>query len=278
MPGLLLPTASNVRPSYKSGFARSSAESSSPGLWDGLVGAWSPFVGNTGTVLRDLSGRGNHGTLTNMELSDWAHTEYGTSLNLGGTDEYISVPFEDIPEPFTLFSQYRMTENSTYKFVLSIGGSGSTYYGLGWTLTTDFPYLRHYDGTSSDATYSVAANFDEWMTSAGVLQSLSERHFYHNGILRDTNTDTQNHVVCNNLTIGASADTSPLGYITGDVGTQLIYSRALLPYEIAELNRDPLAPFRLRRFTPTFSGAAEEAAEWQPYWGLHATRFAGILT
>lgn len=41
-------------------------------LTDGIVGCWSPSVRGSGYLLPDLSGRGNHGTLTNMDAgTDW---------------------------------------------------------------------------------------------------------------------------------------------------------------------------------------------------------------
>ena len=47
--------------------AKCQAEAEYPDLWRGLVGAWSPCLSpRGGKVLRDLSGRGNHGTLENL--------------------------------------------------------------------------------------------------------------------------------------------------------------------------------------------------------------------
>jgi len=41
-------------------------------LSDGLVGYWSAWLGSSGYRLLDRSGRGNHGTLTNMDAgTDW---------------------------------------------------------------------------------------------------------------------------------------------------------------------------------------------------------------
>ena len=41
-------------------------------LTDGIIGCWSPSVSGSGYLLPDLSGRGNHGTLTNMDAgTDW---------------------------------------------------------------------------------------------------------------------------------------------------------------------------------------------------------------
>ena len=47
-------------------------ESIVPELWDGVIGAWAPCLGPTGSRLHDMSRRGNWGTLTNMtSTSAW---------------------------------------------------------------------------------------------------------------------------------------------------------------------------------------------------------------
>lgn len=55
----------NLPGSYANGFAPRDGQPLYPELWRGCVGAWSPCLGPTGLTLRDWSGYGNHGTLTN---------------------------------------------------------------------------------------------------------------------------------------------------------------------------------------------------------------------
>lgn len=47
----------------------------------GIVGCWSPSLGASGYLLRDVRGSGNHLTLTNMDAANWRATELGLSLN-----------------------------------------------------------------------------------------------------------------------------------------------------------------------------------------------------
>lgn len=61
------------------------------GLWDGLVGCWVPQMGPTGNRLLDLSGYGNHGTLTNMDpATDWVPGPNGWALDFDGSDDYVT--------------------------------------------------------------------------------------------------------------------------------------------------------------------------------------------
>lgn len=61
-------------------------------LRQGLVGAWCPSLGATGYTLLDRSGRGNHGTLTNMGGQDnWRASRQGLAVTLDGTDDFISL-------------------------------------------------------------------------------------------------------------------------------------------------------------------------------------------
>jgi hypothetical protein len=58
----------------------------------GLVGAWA-FQDGGGSTLRDVSWRGNHGTLTNMDpATDWVTSRYGGALDFDGSNDYASVP------------------------------------------------------------------------------------------------------------------------------------------------------------------------------------------
>lgn len=72
-------------------YARSADEAEYPELWQGLVGAWSPCLSPPGgTVLRDLSGRQNHGTLTNMDAAtDWVTSGGRRALDFDGSNDYV---------------------------------------------------------------------------------------------------------------------------------------------------------------------------------------------
>jgi hypothetical protein len=89
----ILITGSN-NPSYRSGFysPRRGGTPKYPSLWDGCVGALAPSLGATGSRLFDQSLFGNHGTLTNMESSDWLVSDGKIALDFDGSNEYVNTP------------------------------------------------------------------------------------------------------------------------------------------------------------------------------------------
>ena len=284
MPGLLLPTASNVRPSYKSGFARSAAESSSPGLWDGLHIGWCPNMGATGSTVYNAAGRNN--TNNNGQVTGFGSTVSYAADYLsfaGGTAGYIKTEAEPFPintttrHHLSIVGTFRLHGADTTKGIFQYGNAASDGTPLLLMQRQNSTTIRAYlygnyriSATVSDdvwvqiaLTYITSGLFGTWT----MFVNGSQVGTYSIGTHLRQATD-------NALWVGNGYN----GYANCDVREVLMYDRTLTPNEIRTLYRDPLAPFRQRRFTPTISGAAEAAAEWQPYWGLHATRFAGILT
>ena len=65
-------------------------ESAHPELWDGVVGAWAPCLGPTGSRLHDHSRRANWGTLTNMDnATDWVVSDGQYALDFDGSNDHV---------------------------------------------------------------------------------------------------------------------------------------------------------------------------------------------
>ncbi len=69
----------------------------------GLVGAWCPSIAGNGLLLPDLSGYGNHGTLQNMDASDWVGTDKGRALDFDGSDDCLNI------SPIAFATQFAFT-------------------------------------------------------------------------------------------------------------------------------------------------------------------------
>jgi len=76
--------------SYLNGFAPRDGKPLYPSLWKGCVGAWNPGLGPSGLTLRDQSGFGRHGTLTNGPT--WEANQGQYAINFDGTNDYVSCP------------------------------------------------------------------------------------------------------------------------------------------------------------------------------------------
>jgi hypothetical protein len=114
-----------------------------PGLWRGCVGAWAPCLGPTGLTLRDWSGRGNHGTLTNMDAAgDWVISGGRYALDFDGSNDYVDVPSVTLPTnaPWTVSFWLRVASfHTTYPAIMSFNTSDS----VGWLVflsTTEVNY------------------------------------------------------------------------------------------------------------------------------------------
>ncbi|MEO1841599.1 MAG: LamG-like jellyroll fold domain-containing protein, partial [Pseudomonadota bacterium] len=251
-------TPSPVRPSYKSGFARSASTSSSPGLWKGLVGAWVPALGNTGEKLYDVSGNKNHGTLTDMDpATDWISDPMGPVLDLDGSSDYIDIPS-------TVFDWSGTNNWSAFIWIKTTRASPYGYF-MGTSIHHGW-YIRN-SGTNALYKIDDGSNF-EYTTGTATITD-GEWHLL--GITLEGNggpflgwVDGQIDISLTSGSVGALADTFAIGTLgtkmMGQLGPTYLYNRAINPTEIRQLHRDPLAPFRLRRFTPTYSPVEEEAA------------------
>lgn len=78
--------------SYSNGFAPRDGQPLYPELWRGCVGAWAPCLGPSGLVLRDWSGFGRHGTLTNFTPDSAWNIKSRWSLGFDGVNDYVSLP------------------------------------------------------------------------------------------------------------------------------------------------------------------------------------------
>lgn len=166
------------RGSYLNGFAPRDVESAYPELWRGCVGAWCPSLGPTGLVLRDWSGRQNHGTLTGTTLDTVWSNQQGYCLSSDGTDDNVAIPALSLGTAFSLSQWIKVTAfdeqyqtffaretgaNSIQLCLLTTGklwiyidtSGGYAYYDAGAALSvgTWYHVVVTYDATAGLAVY-----------------------------------------------------------------------------------------------------------------------------
>jgi len=270
-------------PSFKTGFARSAGESANPSLWKGLVGAWVPALGPTGTTLRDVSGRQNDGTLTSMDPgTDWVVKEKWYSLQFNGsTTEYIS-----IGDPEILAIDQYASWCIWFYWLNYPGGSNTTHLMSKRSAFATQDWQIYFTGTSGEITMSIG-NSAATILFAGtsITPSLNAWHnltitrngsawtMFLNG--KSVATDSSATSIPNGtdvVTIGKAAQSfSSVRSTNGYISQSKIYNRALTANEIAFDYANPLAPFRLKPLIIATGGAAP-AGGFQSAWASGSNR------
>jgi len=90
----------------------------------GLVGYWDFGEGAGGTA-NDKSGETNHGTLTNMNDSDWVDGKIGTALNFDGDSDYVLLPDNSVVSSVNDFTVSAWINTNTVTSWDTIVGFGS---------------------------------------------------------------------------------------------------------------------------------------------------------
>jgi hypothetical protein len=244
-------------PSYMQGFARHAAESEHPELWHGLVGAWLPVLGPTGSTLRDWSGRKKHGALTNMvPASDWVMGPNGWALDFDrSNDRVLATGASHIQSPIGSLVVRCATANETVDQTAVTLGTGTNNNfiqfgvdgGNGWHVRIK---------TTADQILASGGSItrDQWY---GLLLQMRPdgNAIYADGVPVSMNYATgsaatqvwTSDISATRVMIGAR-DTAAAGvFWGGPVDAVLVYDRPLLGDAVPRISRNPLAPFHLRR-------------------------------
>ena len=238
-------------------FAKCQAEAEYPELWQGLVGAWSPCVSPSGgTVLRDLSGFGNHGVLTNMDqTNDWVISKGYPALDFDGINDVVSCSNVEVLSQVTLQMWLTPTTISSDRGICGRTSSNSwnNGYGLsGQTSSTVYFWVNAYNSANTvSATVTAGA-----LTHIRCVYDLSRQEIWVNGILAQSKSVTAALTSGGTFTIGELG-----GWTTRYIGTihevALYRARAPSTYHLG-----PGGMFRPRRRRWNYATAQTAI----PYW------------
>jgi len=256
--------AKSPQPSYAAGYAKSASESAHPNLWDGLVGAWMSSLGVTGDTLRDVSGNGNHGTLTNMDAAtDWVTTSKGLALDFDGIGDHASIPDSPVFKlgfsDFSAFAliYYRRGIN-TDDCIFEFRGNGGGFSSWVWFINSSDRLQVWRPGLTSQSTDALVEN--KWH-HLGIVRKNNIVTFFIEAKDSGTSDWTQNaDSDSSGIRIATRNDTS--NSLNAELHSAQLYNRALSPDEIKQLYVDPLAPFRQRRSIPFGITAAPSFNNW----------------
>jgi len=217
----------------------------------GLVGFWLMNEGS-GNKVFDLSGNRNHGTLIGTAPS-WSPGNFGTSVYLPGTDEYIncgpSANAVDSQPGLTVIAWVQTTQASSGReFIVSkYGGVGDDVFELEWDTGEDIKiFVRNAAQDYAVGEYVGTFLTDGlWHQLVGTYDGANVR-VYVDSVVGGTVgslTGLTGSNATSNLTLGAVRDGA--GYFfDGIIDHVMIYNRALSASEIALLYREPFCMFK----------------------------------
>lgn len=190
-----------------------------------------------GTVWRDLSGRGNNGTLTNGPIFSAAN---GGSIVFDGTNDYVrttSLLLTGNETNLTLSCWYKPENTNTIRCIVSIGNEANGTRRMILQRNANIEANGYFaDFTSSNSVLST----NSWCNISIVYTSLtlsSGIKLYFNGkeISGYVSSGTSLNVFTNTIcTICGTNATVPTDNAAGNIAQASIYNRALTASEIAQ--------------------------------------------
>ena len=237
-------------PSYKQGFARNATQSARPQDWKGLIGLWMPSLGPTGTKLFDLSGYGNHGTLTSMDpATDWViRPGWGYALDYDASDDHVLFGAASVldVEPVTVSVWLKYTSTAERGIININTGS----FTNDWQITTNngtpagaivvVRSLTSSDNQQTDSAY----NDGVWHLLTGVTAATAAAiKIYIDGLLVASSVVVEGFGSSSGMVLGAR-NTAPQSNFGGSIGDLRIYDHALTAREVWEQYADPFGIVR----------------------------------
>ena len=256
----------NHHPSYKQGYARYAHQSAYPGLWRGLAGAWFPTLGVTGAALRDVGGRGNHGTLNNGPTWGLGHVIFD------GADQYAAVPSSAKLDFSDVTIAWRMKWSGTavaWDGIISRGGVAAGDNGTGAirinSSASDHMQFRIYGKWTFDSNVTPSTGWESW----ALVKDGTTYRWYRNGLQIAQTTNSTNGILHqDDLWIGRyKSGESSYCYYNGLLDYGLLSGRAFVPEEIRTLHDRPDALITPQSTLPIAGGNSPTSHFYGPLVG-----------
>jgi hypothetical protein len=214
---------------------------------DGLVGAWCPSLGPSGYTLLDRSGRGRHGTLTNMDAaSDWVIAPGGWALDFDGVNDNVPTGIEGtkfIPpgQPFSVSLWVYLSgaqPSSAGGYLISDFTSAGYDCSFSIRVLTDNRIDAFTNAQAHDLIRGGSITTDEWFHVAYVSRSAANKELFVDGVSVGTSTVSVTRATAGNLTFGQPGDFTAANFrLNGRLADLGVWNRALASPEVGALYR-----------------------------------------
>lgn len=258
-----------------------------------VAGYWCPMLATTGLRLYDRSGRGNHGTLTNMDAaSDWVTSKVrntaGRVLDFDGVSGKVvgatNRSFQVLAGSVWVNPRSVVNSASTAQGVIqwTFGAANVSTLEFGATtglLTGEYITLIGAIGNSSyrrGVTDGGSLAAGQWHYIAWRWNG-SDYDFFVNGSIRTSSTNGTPAIQAGTgFLLGCESGFSAgvdVRFFNGQIAEACIWNRAITPSEIRSLYR--IGPGWFGKRESRFPGIAEQAAGFKACWARRQSQLIG---
>ena len=177
----------------------------------------------SGTTWKDISGKGNDGTLTNDPTFS---SDYGGKFNFDETNDYVDCGNVLSQTAYTKSAWFR-PESSTRNII-----SGPANHAF-WMVGTDNTLAAGHQGQWSRVSHAVPSGnmLNQWWNGVVTWNNSTGWVLYLNGVQVDTNSNTTGPGGTTGVYI---ARYSGGNYFDGDIAQAMIYDRVLTALEVLQ--------------------------------------------
>lgn len=220
---------------HNTGEAAGDTGSASHDLARGLVGRWT-FDEGMGSIARDVSGRGNHGTV--MGDAKWTEGRIGGALEFDGTDDFVSIPNEssfDITGSVTVSAWIRVESfTKTWQAIVTKGDRAWRLHRANDTKSVGFACSDLSRGQVGDLYGKKVVADGRWHHVAGVLDG-TKTSIFVDGTL-DASAKSSPSISVNDFPVLIGENAQAKGRLfRGLIDDVRIYDRALSVDELRAL-------------------------------------------
>jgi hypothetical protein len=238
----------------------------------------------TGLRLYDRSGRGNHGTLTNMDAaSDWVTASVrgrsGRVLDFDGTNDFVALQKTVFELPFSVSIWFMSRSVTTVQTLFGLGSSASANPLFQVALRGDLagdPVAATMRGSNVNInTFARCDGYlvNTWHHVVAVFSRTSLRQIWLDGVEGTADTTTYDVQTLNLSTIGALRRTTTSQYLNGQIAECVQWSRAIGGAEVRSLYNLGPGWFGQRQLRRRY--AITQAAGFNAYWARRQSQLIG---